>query len=269
MRWSRRCVAGQEVLVVGPPSCEQATLSGDHAIEGFVWRTDHRALPVTEVLAAEMAAVGAPRESIVVAPNGIDLADFPESLRSSIAEDTARQELTLGFVGVVREWREVDAVVCVLAAWQGHLQLRLKGADRRSARPSFKQLAAEHGIADRVRFIDLVRPEDISRPLGDFDIALQPASVPYALPLKMVECVAASCAIVATDQPNIREVLQDVCTALLSDPIGTGAISQPVRRLAGDLVLRLSPVRAAHKEILLCGLSWAGKADRIAAPPES
>jgi hypothetical protein len=42
-----------------------------------------------------------------------------------------------------------------------------------------------------------------------FDIALQTASVPYASPLKLFEYMALSRAVIAPDQPNIREVLED------------------------------------------------------------
>lgn len=239
------------------------------ATEGFVWRAGHRVLPVTEVLAAEVAAAGVPRERIVVVPNGIDMADFPESLRPHRVGDAAAEELTLGFVGFVRAWHGLDAVIRALAAWQGRPRLRLEVVGEGPARPELERLAAELGIADRVRFTGLARREDIPRLLAGFDIALQPASVPYASPLKVFEYMAAGCAIVAPNQPNIREVLEDGHTALLFDPAEAGAVWRAVQRLAEEPALRLSLGRAAREEVLRRDLTWAGNARRVVGLAEA
>jgi glycosyltransferase involved in cell wall biosynthesis len=126
-------------------------------------------------------------------------------------------------------------------------------------------LAAELGIAERVRFSGLVDHAEVPGRVAEFDIALQPKVTPYASPLKIFDYMAAGCAIVAPDQPNIREVLQHEHTALLFDPDAEGAMWQAIRRLIDDPALRLRLGAAARAELEARDYTWAGNARRVAA----
>jgi glycosyltransferase involved in cell wall biosynthesis len=230
--------------------------------EAFVWRRGDRVLPVTEVLADRVVVAGVPRERIAVIPNGIHLDEFPETVGAAAA---ARDELTLGFIGFVRDWHGMDHVVRAIAAWQGTPRLRLLMIGEGPARPGLQKLAAELGIANRVRFTGLAPRAEVPGLIGSFDIALQPAAVPYASPLKVFEYMAAGRAIVAPDQPNIREVLEHERTALLFDPARPGAMGEAVLRLAADPVLRARLGAAARADVLARDLTWEGNARRVAA----
>ncbi len=74
------------------------------------------------------------------------------------------------------------------------------------------------GIASRVHFTGIVERDDVAKYVAAFDIALQPAVVAYASPLKLFEYLALGKAIVAPGQPNIREILTHEKNALLFDP---------------------------------------------------
>ena len=237
-----------------------------HWSEAHVWRAADRVLPVTEVLAGHVIAAGVPRERIVVVPNGIDLEEFPEPAPPDA--DAARR-VTLGFVGFVRDWHGLDAVVRGIAAWQGEPGLALTVVGEGPARPGLEALAADLSIADRVRFTGLAEREAIPGLVAGFDIALQPASVPYASPLKVFEYMAAGRAIVAPDQPNIREVLEHERTALLFDPTAPGAMWAALHRLAGDAALRARLGTAARAEVIARDLTWAGNARRAVALAEA
>ncbi|MFT8245500.1 glycosyltransferase family 4 protein [Roseomonas sp. BN140053] len=228
--------------------------------ENFVWRAADRVLPVTAVLADHVAAAGVSRDRIAVVPNGIDLGDFPAP-----APPPDRDELVLGFVGFVRDWHGLDAVVRAIAAWNGTPRLVLQVVGEGPARPGLERLAAELGIADRVRFTGLAERDAIPGLLAGFDIALQPAAVPYASPLKVFEYMAAGRPIVAPDQPNLREVLEDGRTALLFDPAAPGAMWRAVMRLTGDPALRAQLGTAARAAVLSRDFTWAGNARRVIA----
>jgi glycosyltransferase involved in cell wall biosynthesis len=234
--------------------------------ERLVWRAADRVLPVTEVLAGHVAAAGVPRHRITVVPNGIDLAAFPPPPAPALEGDGP---VMLGFVGFVRDWHGLDAVVRGIAGWQGEPGLRLTVVGDGPARPGLERLAAELGIADRVRFTGLAEREAVPGLVAGFDIALQPASVPYASPLKVFEYMAAGRAIVGPDQPNIREVLEDGRTALLFDPATDGAMWRAVQRLAADPALRARLGQAAREEVLRRDLTWAGNARRAVALAEA
>jgi glycosyltransferase involved in cell wall biosynthesis len=234
--------------------------------EGFAWRTADRVLPVTEVLAAHIAAAGVPRERIVVAPNGV----YPEEFSGLPAEPARRaadeDELVLGFVGFARHWHGLDMVVRAIAAWHGRPGLSLVVVGEGPARPELEKLAGKLGVSGRVRFTGLADRSAVPGLIAGFDIALQPAAVPYACPLKVVEYMAAGRAIVAPDQPNLRELLDDGRTGLLFDPSRQPhgqAMWEAVVRLAQEPALRIRIGAAARAEIGSRDLTWAGNARRI------
>jgi glycosyltransferase involved in cell wall biosynthesis len=230
--------------------------------EAFVWRSADRLLPVTEVLAGYAAAEGVDPRRIVVTPNGIDLDDFPE-----FGQRLARPEedVVLGFVGFVRAWHGLDEVIRAIAASPGSPRLRFVVVGDGPARPELESLADTLGIAAQVRFLGLAERAAIPGLLAGFDIALQPAAVAYASPLKVFEYMAAGLSIVAPAQPNLQEVLEHDRTALLFDPQRPGAMWEAVLRLATDPELRRRLGTAARAEILRRDLTWAGNARRVAA----
>jgi len=233
------------------------------AAERLVWRCADIVLPVTEVLAGRVTMAGVPRTRIAVVPNGIDLKDF-----AKLPARAASEEVKLGFVGFVRHWHGLDRVLHGLAAWQGAPRLELTVVGDGPARGDLESLAADLGLADRVRFTGLATREEIPRLVAGFDIALQPASVPYASPLKLFEYMAAGQAIIAPDQPNIREVLEQGRTALLFDPASPEAMWQSIETLARDAALRTRLGAAAREEVLRRDFTWAGNARRVVALAE-
>lgn len=263
------------LVEVNAPLAEERARFGGLALKGlarwserFVWRRADRVLPVTAVLGGHVAAAGVPAERIVVIPNGIDLADFPEALAARQSGPEAA-ELVLGFVGFVRDWHGLDAVVRGIAGWDGPARLRLRVVGEGPARPGLERLAAELGIAERVEFTGLARRDAIPGLVAGFDVALQPAVVPYASPLKVFEYMAAGRAIVAPDQPNIREVLEPERTAILFDVKQSDGLWQAIRRLAADPALRARLGQAARAEVVARDLTWAGNARRVAALAEA
>lgn len=259
------------LLEVNSPLAQERTAHGRLRLrrlagwaERFVWRRADRVLPVTEVLADIVAAAGVEPERIVVVPNGIDLAAFPPTPPAQ----TERPTIVLGFVGFVREWHGLDAVLRAMAGAPDGPRIVLKVAGEGPARAGLERLAAELGIGDRVQFTGLVGREAVPDLLAGFDIALQPAAVAYASPLKVFEYMAAGLAIVAPDQPNIREVLTHDRTALLFAPDDVTSLWAAVMRLASDAQLRDRLGAAARMQVISRDFTWAGNARRVAGMAE-
>ena len=239
--------------------------------EAVVWRGADRVLPVTRVLAGHVAAVGVPAERIVVIPNGINEAHFA----AAVSPDAAKQRLgltgalVLGFTGFVRDWHGMDLVIrwMASAAAPAHARLLVVGAG--PAQAALEQLALALHLGDRVRFTGVIDRHAVPDHVAAFDIALQPAVVAYASPLKLFEYLALGKAVVAPATPNIMEVLRDEENAVLFDPVQTGAFERALQRLATDAVLRQRVGQAARETILQQGLTWNGNARRVVALAQS
>ncbi|MBV9812934.1 MAG: glycosyltransferase family 4 protein [Acetobacteraceae bacterium] len=231
-----------------------------HRLERFTWRSARRVLAVTGVLRDIIAAEGVRRERIEVVPNGVVLSRFPAK-----PPPRNRTEVVLGFVGFVRPWHGLDHVIRGMAEVATGRPVALMVVGDGPARPELEELAHTLGLDDRVRFTGVVEHAMVPGLVADFDIALQPSVTGYASPLKIFDYMAAGRAIVAPDQPNIREILSDERTALLVDPADPNAVWAAIRRLAEDPELRARLGEAARAELERRDFTWLGNARRIAA----
>lgn len=259
------------LLEVNSPLVEERLAHGGlglprlaHRIEGWIWRAADYVLPVTEVLAAYVADYGVSREKIVVLPNGINQLHFAAAPTSEEAKARLGLSgaLVLGFTGFVREWHGVDKVIRWLAGSRESVAHLLVVGDG-PARPALEQLATELGIASRVTFTGVVPREQLPGYVAAFDIALQPAVVAYASPLKLFEYLALGRAIVAPDTANLREVLVDGYNALLFAENEAGELENALDRICRDGALRERLGQAARQTIAARQLTWLDNARRI------
>jgi glycosyltransferase involved in cell wall biosynthesis len=267
--WLKRLTKVPFAVEVNSPLSDERAAHGGLAWMGLaryadrsVWRAADVALPVTGVLARYVHRAGVAAGRIMVVANGIDEA------RIAVAGDgtAVRRDLgldgrvVLGFTGFVRDWHGLDRVIDLLSV-EPALHLLVVGDG--PARASLERQAAGLGVADRLTFTGVVPHDTVARYVNAFDIALQPASTPWASPLKLFEYMALGCAIVAPDQENLREVLDHEATALLFDPTEPEALAQAVRRLVSDPSLRLRLGTAARAAIQTGGFTWRRNAERI------
>jgi glycosyltransferase involved in cell wall biosynthesis len=103
----------------------------------------------------------------------------------------------------------------------------------------------------------------VARHVAAFDIALQPAVVAYASPLKLFEYLALGKAIVGPAQPNIEEILRPDYNAVLFDPASKQSLADAVNRLCTDRVLREKVAANARSTITEQKLTWHENALRV------
>ena len=230
-------------------------------LEAYVWRSADKVLVVTGVLKRMVERAGVPADRIEVVPNGIDPSEFTHATSCEIHN----RRIVLGFVGFVRDWRGLDGVIAAMAEARDAAPIDLLVVGDGPACAALERQAAVLGLADRVHFTGLQAREQVPALVAGFDIALQPRAVEYASPLKIFEYMAAGRAIVAPDQENIREILQQDQTALLFDPAQPEAMWQAILRLATDAELRRRLGSAARAEISRRDYTWAGNARRVVA----
>ena len=233
--------------------------------EAVVWRGADFVLPVTHVLTDHIRERGVPDQRIIVIPNGINEAHFLQAPPSAVARLRLgwSESLILGFTGFVRDWHGVDRVIKWLATTSAPTGARLLIVGDGPARYNLEALAKHLEISDRVRFTGFVQREHVPAYVAAFDIALQPAVVPWASPLKIFEYLALGIAIIAPKCPNIEEILSHEQNALLFDESQSESFENALTQLCADAELRQSLGRSAGETIGRLGLTWTRNAERV------
>lgn len=274
--WLRKWVGLPMLLEVNSSLLEERTSLGGLAFprlarwsEHTTWRGANRVLPVTQVLASVVGQAGVPDERITVIPNGINRQRFDrpvdrEGVRRRLGVSEA---LVLGFTGFVRSWHGLDVATEVLAR-NGDRRLVLLVVGDGPGRPELEAHAQRLGVRDRVVVTGFVERDAMADYVAACDIALQPAVLPYASPLKLFEYLALKRPVVAPKTANIEEILTDGVTALLFPPGDSAAFGERIERLCRDEALRHRIGEAGRRLIEERDLTWDGNARRITALAE-
>jgi glycosyltransferase involved in cell wall biosynthesis len=233
--------------------------------QAYAWRNADVVLPVTRVLGDIVEAYGVDPQRIVVIPNGINQEQFAGAPDVQAAKRALGLEdsLVLGFTGFVRDWHGLDKVITMMAQDPPGARRHLLVVGDGPVRATLVQQARELGIADRITFTGVVARDEVARYVAAFDIALQPAVVAYASPLKLFEYLALGKAIIGPAQPNLLEVLRDDHNAVLFDPARADGMAGAISRLCADDALRSKVAKNAHATIDEQMLTWGANARRV------
>lgn len=234
--------------------------------QGYAWRNADHVLPVTQVLADIVVSYGVARERIVVIPNGINEKRFAQAPDSEAAKAALglQGKLVLGFTGFVRDWHGLDRVIGLIAKDPPDSSRHLLVVGDGPARATLEKQALELNISKRVTFTGIVGRDEVARYVAAFDIALQPAVVAYASPLKLFEYLALGKAIVGPAQPNLAEILTDGENAVLFDPASADGLERAVNLLCNDKALCARVADNARMTIERKKLTWHANARRVA-----
>ncbi len=270
--WLKRLTGLRMALEVNAPLFEERSTHGNLSLKGLArwteataWRAADVCLPVTDVLADYVRAVGVPENRISVIPNGagepfLDGSADGDSVRARHGLDG---RLVLGFTGFVRAWHGIDKVIDLLAGDRLPPEAHLLMVGDGPARADLEAQARRLGVSERVTFTGVVQRDAVPHYVAAFDIALQPHVVAYASPLKLIEYLALGRAIVGPATPNIQEILTDGETGLLFEPGNTDAFAEAIVHLANDPALRKRLGDAALALLQSRDLTWRHNAETV------
>lgn len=277
-RWLSRRHKIPYLLEINAPLAEERSRHDGLSLQAFAnwcerraWQSANVCLPVTETLAGYVRDAGVPASQVHVIQNGVNLARFPADPEDPDRLDALRQKLSLqgksvlGFTGFMRDWHGLEKVLVLLSNWpeERRRQWHFLVVGDGPARENLQRKAAELHLVQSLTITGVVPRDAVADYVRLFDIALQPQTVAYASPLKAFEYMALARAIVAPDQPNIREVLTDAKNAVLFDSAAKGAFEEAVTRLAQSAPLRHQLGAAARQVIFEQRLTWEENAKRV------
>jgi len=252
------------LLEVNSPLAHERAATRELVLQRWATRSERRVLgaadrvlAVTRVLAGMLAELGVERERIAVVPNGVALERYP------LDAVPAHEGVVIGFVGFFRPWHGIEALVDALADGGLPPPARLLLVGDGPSRASIEARARARGVAHRVRVTGAVGRDAVPGLVLSMDVCVQPAATPYASPLKLFEYMGAGKAIVAVDQPNLREVLAHGDNALLVPRDDPAALARALARLVEDAPLRETLGRRARETVEARELTWDGNARRV------
>jgi glycosyltransferase involved in cell wall biosynthesis len=209
-----------------------------------------------------------PEEEVVIAPNGVDLERFtslpdPVTARRQIG---LREAPTVMCTGHLYEGRGADLFLALAASLPGAHFVWVGG------RPEDIKAWEKRAQSDNVTFTGFIPNRELPLYQAGADILLMPYSrsimgssgsadsARVASPMKMFEYMAAGRAIVSSDLPVIREVLNDG-NAMFCKPEEIGDWRLVIESLLDDDVRRVELGKQARQEVQ--GYTWVSRARRI------
>jgi glycosyltransferase involved in cell wall biosynthesis len=267
--WAKRAYKLPMLLEVNAPLLEERQKYGGLALislarwsQNYVWRAPDYLLPVTEVLAGYLRRADVPDSKIVVIPNGVNLSRFERRMDRAEAKRQLGLDgrLVLGFTGFVREWHGLERVIDLIAHMGDAVRVHLLLVGDGPARKALEDHARTLGVERSVTITGIVPRDEVARYIAAFDVALQPAVVPYASPLKLFEYMILGCAILAPSMPNLSEILVDGENALLFDAENPESFSAALSRVCSDPEFRERIGKGATRTIIDRKLTWENNA---------
>lgn len=232
-------------------------------------RTRHIATPVRNLLSfrrcdhlvttgaatrAQFLARGFAAERVSFIPTGVD-------------------PVTAAPAGLRREcsWPDdmpVVATVSVLRSWKGHQdfiaaaeQLLAQGTRARfliagegPQRPVLEARLAQSPQREHIRLLG--HREDSAAVLADIDILAHPSTGGEGVPQAILQAWQAGKAVVATDIPNVRELVSSGSNGVLVPPHDPAALAQALGQLLHDPARRLA-LGAAGRELVEREYRWS------------
>lgn len=188
---------------------------------------------------------GAAASRVVVTPNGVNTARITP--RPDGERRVTNSPVTVGFVGTLKPWHGTHLLLHALAAAREDLGLEVIGTG--PEHEALARLAAELGIAERVRLHGAVAPDEVPQVLHRLDIAAAPypAGDHYFSPLKVYEYLAAGLPVVASAIGTIPQMLGGGELGVLVPAGDVAALAEALDALAADPQRRARLGRAARE----------------------
>jgi len=211
---------------------------------------------------------GASPEHVTVVPNAADTDLFrPQEGPSAIRRRLGWEDrVVLGFVGAMKPWHGVSALVDALAALGGpDSPYRLLLVGDGPELPRIRERVRAAGLDGAVHLPGAVPHSEVPGWLGAVDIAMVPyeaTAAPYFSPVKLFEYMAMALPIVSARLGQTQEILEHGRTGWLYSSADPGEPAATIRRVSQD---RAAARRAgaAARELVLARHTWERNAEQV------
>jgi glycosyltransferase involved in cell wall biosynthesis len=188
-----------------------------------------------------IASLGLSRKLVTVIPNGVSPSDFPPS---PLPAREGRVPVLL-YIGTLADWQGLEAVIKALPKIleQGAVRLQIVGRGRTRQRKFLAKQIRKLGIEEHVTIQPAVPHHEVPALIGESDICIAPLGLndrnvtQGACPIKVLEYMASSRPLIASNMPIVRELVREDVDALLFSPNDPEDLARQVLTLLNDFEL--------------------------------
>ncbi len=228
--------------------------------EGFVYRHARGLIALTPLLIEDIRKEYGVDTPAVVAPDGVDLE------QAKPPATTVRTEIpVLLYLGSLHPWKGVDKIIRSMPHVKNPAVLHIVGGTPRRIE-ELKSLAGDIGAGERVIFEGPVDPGRRFEWIHRADICLLPLTETsiasrYTSPLKLFEYMAAGKAIIVSDLPSMRLLLENGRDAFMTETGDPASFAAAIDRLLSDSALRGK--LAVNAGLRAKSFSWSARAQQV------
>jgi PEP-CTERM/exosortase A-associated glycosyltransferase len=238
-------------------------------IEGWCMRHADRVVTLGEAMKADIVARGADADHVWVIPNAVDPDDFaPQPVDPALraALGFSGSDVVLGYVSSLVGYEGVTYLLDAIARLRSrHPGVRGLIVGDGAERAALEHRAAELGLGDAVRFPGRVPITEVQRYYTQIDVFVVPRTndqVSRAVtPLKPLEAMALERAVVTSDVPALRELIEPGETGLVFAAEDAGDLAAVVEPLLDDPAARARLGKAA-REWVSAERTWRRNGER-------
>jgi glycosyltransferase involved in cell wall biosynthesis len=188
-----------------------------------------------------IASLGLSRKRVTVIPNGVSPSDF---LPSPLPAREGRVPILL-YIGTLADWQGLDVVVRALPMIleQRAVRLHIVGRGRSRQRKLLAKQIRKLGLEGCVTVQPAVPHHEVPALIAASDICIAPLGLndrnvtQGACPIKLLEYMASSRPLIASNMPIVRELVREDVDALLFSPNDPEDLARQVLRLLDDFDL--------------------------------
>ena len=188
-----------------------------------------------------IASLGLSRKLVTVIPNGVSPSDFPPS---PLLAREGRVPVLL-YIGTLADWQGLEVVLKALPKILESQSVRLQivGRGRSRQRKFLEKQIHKLGIEAHVTIQPAVPHHEVPALIAESDICIAPLGLndrnvtQGACPIKVLEYMASSRPLIASNMPIVRELVREDVDALLFSPNDPEDLARQVLTLLNDFEL--------------------------------
>lgn len=238
-------------------------------IEGWCMRAADRVVTLGAAMRADIIARGVDADRVAVIPNAVDPDDFMPRPADPTLRDAlgiGPTDVVLGYVSSLVRYEGIEHLLEAIALLRaaGHPVRGLIVGDG-AERVALQRTARRLEVDDAIRFTGRVPMSEVQRYYAQIDVFVVPRTNDQVsrtvTPLKPLEAMAMERAVVTSDLPALRELIEHGETGLLCAAENAAALAATVEPLLDDPACRARLGKAA-REWVMAERTWRRNGQR-------